>query len=293
VSIQPSDLHTIPLFRGISDARLKELLSAFVKKPVAKGKVLFRPGDVPDAFVLLVKGEVTIKELGEEEGATRFVVRPVSPIGELGSVTGIPRSTTATATSDIEIASMPVADLLAFFERNADTGFAFYKNLLGVVSDKVRRDRRRMDEMRGNIIRTQKAMKSMREMVLAAQETELSKPIFEQLEDLIGNNRRANYRVSPTPAYAAKVRLDDGQLLNVVEVSQGYLKLDSTGDRLTKDKSYWAGVLVLPSDEILVSGSITREATDGVVVKLDTLVDEFKAKLDDYTTKLQLLDFVV
>lgn len=100
--------------------------------------------------------------------------------------------------------------------------------------------------------------------------------------------------MSPTPAYAVlKVRLDDGQLLNVVEVSQGYLKLDSTSDRLTKDKSYWAGVLVLPTDEILVSGSITREATDGVVVKLDTLVDEFKAKLDDYTTKLQLLDFVV
>jgi hypothetical protein len=42
-----------------------------------------------------------------------------------------------------------------------------------------------------------------------------------------------------------------------------------------------------------VSGSITREGADGVVVKLDTLVDEFKAKLDDYTTKLQLLDFVV
>ncbi len=289
MTIKPSDLHTIPLFRGISDERLRELLSAFKKASHPKGTVLFRPGDVPSAFVLLVKGEVAV----EEEGASRFVVRPVSPIGELGSVTGIPRSTTATATSEVEILTMPVADLLGFFEKNADTGFAFYKNLLGVVSDKVRRDRRRMDDMRGNIIRTQKAMKSMREMVLAAQETELSKPIFEQLEDLIGNNRRANYRVSPTPAYAAKVRLDDGQLLNVVEVSQGYLKLDSTSDRLTKDKSYWAGVLVLPTDEILVSGSITREATDGVVVKLDTLVDEFKAKLDDYTTKLQLLDFVV
>ncbi|MBL8607286.1 MAG: cyclic nucleotide-binding domain-containing protein [Myxococcales bacterium] len=289
MTIKPSDLHTIPLFRGISDERLRELLSAFKKASHPKGTVLFRPGDVPSTFVLLVKGEVAV----EEEGASRFVVRPVAPIGELGSVTGIPRSTTATATSEVEILSMPVADLLGFFEKNADTGFAFYKNLLGVVSDKVRRDRRRMDDMRGNIIRTQKAMKSMREMVLAAQETELSKPIFEQLEDLIGNNRRANYRVSPTAAYAAKVRLDDGQLLNVVEVSQGYLKLDSTSDRLTKDKSYWAGVLVLPTDEILVSGSITREGADGVVVKLDTLVDEFKAKLDDYTTKLQLLDFVV
>jgi hypothetical protein len=136
-------------------------------------------------------------------------------------------------------------------------------------------------------------MKAMREMLLAGQETELSKPLFEQLEDMIQNNRRANYRVSPTAAYAAKVRLDDGKLLPVIEVSQGYLKLDGKTEQLTKDPSFWAGVLVLPTDEILVSGSIVRQATDGVVVKLDTLVDEYKAKLDDYTTKLQLLDFVV
>jgi hypothetical protein len=38
---------------------------------------------------------------------------------------------------------------------------------------------------------------------------------------------------------------------------------------------------------------VLRDAGDGVVVKLDTLVDEFKAKLDDYSVRLQLLDVVV
>jgi CRP/FNR family cyclic AMP-dependent transcriptional regulator len=289
VSVQPSDLHAVPLFRGIPDERLTELLAAFERIKRKQNDVLFAAGDVPERFELLVKGEVAI----EEEGAARFLLRPVAPIGELGSLTGLPRSTTARATTDVEILSLPVATLLSFFESHATIAFAFYRNLLGVVSDKVRRDRRRMGEMRDNIIRTQKSMKAMREMLLAGQETELSKPLFEQLEDMIQNNRRANYRVSPTAAYAAKVRLDDGKLLPVIEVSQGYLKLDGKTEQLTKDPSFWAGVLVLPTDEILVSGSIVRQATDGVVVKLDTLVDEYKAKLDDYTTKLQLLDFVV
>ena len=289
MTIKPSDLHAIPLFRAIPDARLAELLAAFKGVSHKEKKVLFRSGDVPDRFELLVKGELLV----EEDGAAKFTLRPVSPIGELGALTGIPRSTTATTLSDVEVLELPVKDLLGFFEKNAEIGFAFYRNLLGVVSDKVRRDRRRMDEMRGNIIRTQKAMKNMRELVLSAHETELSKPLFEQLDDLIQNNRRANYRVSPPLGYAAKVRLDDGRFLPVLEVSQGYLKLDGKTAQLTKDRSFWAGVLVLPTDEILVSGSIVREATDGVVVKLDTLVDEFKAKLDDYTTKLQLLDFVV
>ncbi len=289
MSVQPSDLHAVPLFRGIPDERLTELLAAFERIKRKQNDVLFAAGDVPERFELLVKGEVAI----EEEGAARFLLRPVAPIGELGSLTGLPRSTTARATTDVEILSLPVATLLSFFESHATIAFAFYRNLLGVVSDKVRRDRRRMGEMRDNIIRTQKSMKAMREMLLAGQETELSKPLFEQLEDMIQNNRRANYRVSPTAAYAAKVRLDDGKLLPVIEVSQGYLKLDGKTEQLTKDPSFWAGVLVLPTDEILVSGSIVRQATDGVVVKLDTLVDEYKAKLDDYTTKLQLLDFVV
>lgn len=161
------------------------------------------------------------------------------------------------------------------------------------MSDKVRRDRRRLDEMRANIIRTQKAMKEMRETVLAAAETEISKPLFESLDQLIDNNRRANYRVSPVAGYSAHVKLDNGHLARVLEVSDGYLKIEGKTSDLTKDPSYWAGVLVMPTSEILVSGTVLREDAGAVVVKLDTLVDDFKAKLDDYSVRLQLLDYVV
>lgn len=284
-----SSLKSLPLFQGISEARLGELVAAFRPAEHGAGTVLFKAGDIATHFELLTRGEVCL----EESETTRFDLRPVAPLGELGALTGIPRSTTATATTEIEVLSMPVGDLLGFFDANADIGLAFYKNLLGVVSDKVRRDRRRLDEMRANIIRTQKAMKKMRETVLAAPETEISKPLFESLDQLIDNNRRANYRVSPTPGFPAQVRLDNKHLARVVEVSEGYLKIEGKTSDLTADPSYWAGVLVMPTAEILVSGTIVREDGTGVVVKLDTLVDEFKAKLDDYSVRLQLLDYVV
>ena len=197
------------------------------------------------------------------------------------------------ATTDVEVLTVPVGDLLGFFDANADIGLAFYKNLLSVVSDKVRRDRRRLGEMRANIIRTQKAMKTMRETVLAAAESDISKPLFESLDQLIDNNRRANYRVSPTAGFPAQVRLDNGHLARVVEVSEGYLKIEGKTADLTGDPSYWSGVLVMPTSEILVSGTVLREDNGAVVVKLDALVDEFKAKLDDYSVRLQLLDYVV
>ena len=285
-----ASLKSLPLFQGISEARLGQLVNAFSPVTHKAGTVLFKAGDRATHFELLTKGEVTI----EESETTKFVLRPVSPLGELGSLTNIPRATTATATTDVELLSIQVGDLLGFFDAHADIGFAFYRNLLNVVGDKVRRDRRRMGEMRDNIIRTQKAMKQMRETVLAAPESDISKPVFETLDRLIDNNRRANYRVSP-PAngLTSSIRLDNNTHARVLEVSEGYLKVEGKTKDLTNDPSYWAGVLVMPTSEILVSGTVLREDEGSVVIKLDALVDEFKTQLDHYTTQLQLLDFVV
>lgn len=284
-----NDLRSLPLFQGIGDAQLAELVSAFQARTYPTGTVLFRPDDVATHFEILTKGEVTI----EEEGGPRFALRPVAPLGELGALTGIPRSTTATAATEIEVHAILIADLLGFFDAHGDIGLSFYKNLLSVVSDKVRRDRQRMDDMRTNIIRTQKAMKKMRATVLDASETPISKPLFETLDTLIDNNRRANYRVTPASIYPAHVRLDDGRQAKVLEVSEGFVKVEGKRQDFLKDPAYWTGVLVVPSDEILLSGTVVRDGADGVVLKLDRPVDEFKHKLDDYTTRVQLLDYVV
>lgn len=290
-----NDLQALPLFQGISEERLAKLVGAFRPLTQKAGTVLFRPGDTASRFELLTLGEVLVEEERPyaQSVPVKFQLRPLAPLGELGALTGIPRSTTATAITDVELLTIPVGDLLGFFNDHADIGLAFHKNLLTLVGDKVRRDRRRMDEMRWNIIRTQKAMKQMRDTVLDAPETSISKPIFETLDNLINNNRRANYRVTPTTTYPAQVRLDDGRVVRLLEVSEGYVKVEGTTKDIAKDPTFWTGVVVTPREEFLVSGTVIREGEGGVVVKLDTLVDEYKATLDDYITRVQLLDFVV
>ncbi len=292
------DLRSLPLFQGIPEDRLAQLVEAFRPIKHAAGAALFVAGETATKFEILTKGEVSIEESVENGTPTaaagaRFVLRTLGPLGELGALTGLPRSTTATAVTDVEVLSMNVSDLHGFFDQNADIGLAFYKNLLNLVSDKVRRDRGHLDDMRTNIVKTQKAMKQMRETVLAAEETEISKTIFETLDTLIDSNRRANYRVSPTASYPAHIRLDDGKIVPVLELSEGFLKVQGKIKDITTDPSFWTGVLVVPTDEIILSGTILREADSGVVVKLDKPIDEYKAKLDDYTTRVQLLDFVV
>lgn len=290
MAFRPSDLHVIPLFHGITDDHIAELVGAFERISVEAGEVLFEAGAVPTHMLLLVNGEVALRD---PSSATepRFVLRAVAPIGELGAVTGLRRSTTAVATVPSEIRRIGVTELFEFFEEHGDVAFPFYHNLLNIVTDKVRRETRRLDEMRGNLIRTQKAMKKLLDLVLESEETPLSKAVAETLEDLIEHNKRGHYLVEPARVLESSVRLDDGAIVPVLEASDGLLHIGHT--QAPKVGSDWSGVLITPVGEVPVSGRVESADDKGVLIKLDMLIDAYSALLRDYLTRVQMLDFVV
>lgn len=293
MSLTSDDLRALPLFHRIRDEHLRELLGVFERQLFRAGETLFEAGATPSRFLILARGEVLLRDgqsSGRDGGAALFRLKPVAPIGELGALTGLARSTTAVTETESEIWSAAIPQLMTFFERHGDVAFPFYRNLLDVVTDKVRRDRRLLGEMRGNLIRTQKAMKNLRQLVLQSAETPLSRPVCDVLDDCIEHNRRAHYRVAPTSTYPAALRLEDGGELPVVEISDGFVKVGAPVGRVASEAVH---VLVLPTGEVPVSGTVIREGKDGVVVKLDVLVDPYKEALEDYVTRLQLLDFVV
>jgi CRP-like cAMP-binding protein len=287
VPITPADLNHLPLFRPLTEAQLKELLAAFVPRKVKRGSTLFREGEVPSKFQLLADGEIELTEAREP----KVIVRPIAPIGELGALTGVPRNTTAVATKDSELLEVDRDALMKLFSRSADLAFLFYKGLLDVVSDKVRRDKLRLDEMRDNLIRTQKAMKELRDVVLSSDETPISQPVCDKLDELIEHNRRSHYRVSPLESHPAAVRFNGGTVVPVVELSEGFLKIAATKELKTGAEATM--VLALPKGEIPVSGKVERAGSDGVLLRLDMLIDEYKQAMVGYMTELQMLDFVV
>jgi CRP/FNR family cyclic AMP-dependent transcriptional regulator len=288
MAVRPSDLHAIPLFQNITEEHLAELMGAFERLEVGPDHVLFEAGSAPKHLLLLVRGEVALRE-GD---ATRFRLAPIAPIGELGAVTGLRRNTTAVTTQPSEVWRIGVAELMDFFEKHGDVAFPFYHNLLNVVAHKVRRDTRRVDEMRANLIRTQKAMKRLLEAVLEAEETPLSKTVCETLEDLIEHNKRGHYMVAPAHTLTSSVRLDGGAVVPVLEISDGWLRLDKLPAPAPAPGAHWSGVLALPGREIPVSGTVERNG-DGTVIKLDLLIDEYQGALREYLTRVQMLDFVV
>ncbi len=287
--VTPSDLRSIPLFQDITDDHLTSLIGVFERRQHEKDDVLFRAGDRPTDLLLLIRGEVALFE----EETVRFRLRPIAPIGELGAITGIRRYTTAKVTENSEVWRIPTKSLLDFFEANGDVAFPFYHSLLGIVANKVRRDTRRIEEMRNNIVRTQKAMKRMRDLVLESEDTPVSKPIHDTLEELIERNRRWHYLVEPARSLQAFVRFDDGTKVPVVEMSDGWLSLDKNAPGTREVGAHWSAVLTLPSGEIPISGTVESADDKGVVIALDLLIREYAATLEDYLTRLHMLDFVV
>lgn len=283
----PAGLARIPLFEGVTDAHLAELCAVLERRALAEGERLFSAGEIPERFHVLVEGEL---ELGDG-GAGQIRLRPPAPVGELAALVGMPRTMTAVAGPGCVVLELEVARLMQFFEEHGDVGFPVHHNLLRLVADKLRRDQRRLDEMRENLITTQKAMKRMRDALLESEDTPLHGSLFEELDSLIEQNKKGHYLVEPTRALPARTRADDGAEVEVLALSNEWLHLaPHPGPRAGGE---WSAVLVLGDTELVVSGKVEQTTPERVIVDLDPLIDELAGQLEAHLTRLQMLDVVV
>jgi CRP/FNR family cyclic AMP-dependent transcriptional regulator len=278
------DLRTIPLFQGFADDELGALAALFIR--VAGRPQLFEAGEPATSFYLLTAGEVVLDRPGDDV----FRLRPPALIGELGALTGLPRSTRATVASGATVWELGATALQDFFASRQELGVRFLVNLLSTVADKVLRDQKRMSDMRANLMRTQKELKRLRELVLETMETPLSAPVHDTLDRLITTNRRVNYRVEPSAALAAQLRFEGGTA-PVADLSRTHVS--AIASFAPPAQGAWlSAVLRLAGTEIPISGKVIRVQGDRVTIELDLLIDEFAAILEGYLTRVQLLDIL-
>jgi CRP-like cAMP-binding protein len=288
-----TSLRTIPLFHGFTDDELAALGGLFERVAVDPARPLFDIGEASDDIYLLTDGEVVLDSPDDD----RFKLSPPALIGELGALTQIMRSTRATVTAGATVWSLDAKVLQSFFASNQELGLRFLVNLLNVVADKVHRDQARLADMRRNLITTQKELKRLRELVLESEETPVSAPIHDALDNLITHNRRVNYRVEPPPALAAHLRIsteaDKPDITTaVLDISRSHVSVKPIA-KAPAQGTWLTGVLQLAGTEIPISGRVKRVDTTRMTIELDLLIDEYTSILEGYLTRAQLLDVLV
>ena len=282
-----TELRTIPLFQGFGDEELGQLGGLFAKVTIDPAKPLFDVGEPAAELYLLTAGEVVLERPDDD----LFRLSPPALIGELGALTGLPRSTRAMVAAGSMVWGLRAKKLQDFFAKHQELGVRFLVNLLGVVADKVHRDQTRLGDMRQNLMRTQKELKRLRELVLETVETPLSAPVHDTLDRLITHNRRVNYRVEPPAALPVTLRLDN-VTTPVADVSRTHVSV-SLPATAPATGSWLSGVLNLAGTEIPISGKVHRVSGDRMTIELDLLIDEFASVLEGYLTRAQLLDVLV
>ena len=275
----------VPLFQGMDETGLQGLGEVFETWHCGADHVVFAAGEVADQLYLLVDGHVAL----HEEGEKMIELQPISLLGELGAMVGLNRRVTAITLAPSVFLRASGKALRGFFEQHPTVSVQFYQNLLGMAADKIRRDERRIDDMRRNIIKTQKALKQMRDIVLDGPSTELSEPLHDAIEQVIAQNRRANYIVEPPSALPVYARMPNRDTWPVYQMSRQMLVLPGAAF----EGADWRGVLLLPHAEIPVSGQAENPSGGRFRIELDTLIDEYAQGLEDYLAQAQLLDILL
>jgi CRP-like cAMP-binding protein len=101
-------LSSLPLFEGVSQAQLEVLAKASRFRQAPKDTFLFFQTDSPNAVYLVRQGAIAI-QLDNPDGR-ELVINEMLPgdcFGELGILTGLPRSATAKAIADSEVLVIP------------------------------------------------------------------------------------------------------------------------------------------------------------------------------------------
>jgi predicted acylesterase/phospholipase RssA/CRP-like cAMP-binding protein len=102
------------LFGELDAPALRDLQAALAWRHLAAGEVLFRQGALGNALYIVINGRLSITTANDHDGATMVgEVRRGETVGEVGLLTGSPRSATATAARDTDVVRLSQAS----FER--------------------------------------------------------------------------------------------------------------------------------------------------------------------------------
>jgi len=122
------------LFRGLSNKALTQLEVVGRLRRLTRGQMLFNKGDAADAFFVVCSGSI---DLGLDSADGRELVinemHAGDGFGDLGLITGQPRSTSAVAHQDSMVLVIPRRDFMAVL---ADEP-ALARNLLRTTADRL------------------------------------------------------------------------------------------------------------------------------------------------------------
>ena len=97
------DLRKSPLFQGLSDSELQQLMDNAKPVSLRAGEFLMKQGDTGDAAFVVVKGEFEVTKQSGQSVIKIDVRNPGDVLGEMALLSRSPRSASVVAITDCEV----------------------------------------------------------------------------------------------------------------------------------------------------------------------------------------------
>jgi CRP/FNR family cyclic AMP-dependent transcriptional regulator len=133
-------LSQVYLFRELTPGEMERVLSISKEKKVKKNEVIFREGDLGDAFYLIVTGGVRISTLVPGVGEEALtILRDGEYFGEMALIDDAPRSASAIANEDTMVLCIGKDDFRKLLERQTDIAYKLLWVFTKTLSARLRK----------------------------------------------------------------------------------------------------------------------------------------------------------
>jgi CheY-like chemotaxis protein len=134
-------LRKIPILKGLSPSQVKKILSLCAHKPFKPGAHICRSNSPSDEMYILLSGELIVVTI---EGIRVATILPVTTVGEMGVITGLPRSATVEVSKPSNIFVVKKRSFDSMMRDDSDMRATVYKNIIDVLADKLNNDNVRL-----------------------------------------------------------------------------------------------------------------------------------------------------
>lgn len=130
-----SIVRRIPIFQGFNEDQLQNILEACEQRRFQEGEQVFREGDPSTKMYIILSGYFQVLTLTGSEIA---LIGETGLVGEMGVLTGQPRSASVVAQRDVETILIGRDALIQLMEQDKDMGYKIYENVTQILCGRLR-----------------------------------------------------------------------------------------------------------------------------------------------------------
>ena len=134
-------LKKIPIFNELPPTQVRTLLSLCESRKLEENEILCENGTPSDEMYILLTGQLSVVTA---EGLCVATILPVTTVGEMGVVTGAPRSATVETAKPCNILAIKKNRFDQYLNEDQDVASRIYRNVIHILSDKLINDNVRL-----------------------------------------------------------------------------------------------------------------------------------------------------